>query len=161
MGTGQQLITIAALALVTLLILNVHQSTNQRLVEMYSNEAVIAGTGFAESMIDEIETKAFDQKTVSKVVTSVGGLTPANLLGPDPGEKTSSQFNDVDDYNNYVTTDSLSRMGKFTIRVTVHYVVNFDPSVISNYPTFAKRINVFVTNNNFLDTLKISTVVAY
>jgi hypothetical protein len=161
MGTGQQLLTIASIMLITLLIMNVHRATAERLTIMYSNEAIIAGTGVAQSLIDEIESKAFDQQTVSKEVSTTDSLTAPNALGAETGENTRTMFNDVDDYNNFTETDSLPRTGIYNIKVKVEYVANMNPSLISNYSTFTKKIDVFVTNFSLPDTLKFSDIVAY
>ena len=161
MGTGQQLLTIASIMLLTLLIMNVHRATAERLTIMYSNEAIIAGTGVAQSFIDEIESKSFDQKTVSNEVEYSDSLTAPNLLGPDAGEISRALFNDVDDYNNYTETDSLPRTGNYHIKIAVHYVANMDPTVISNHATFTKKIDVYITNFSLPDTLKFSDIVAY
>ncbi len=161
MGSGQQLLTIAAIVLLSVLIINVNQASNQRLTAMYSNEAVLTGTGIAESMIDEIESKAFDQNTVNKSVSDVSELTGVYNLGPELGETNSLNFNDVDDYNDYITTDSLERMGTFHIKVSVAYIKTMDPSIETNSRTFTKKISVFVTNKNLSDTLKLYDAVSY
>ena len=161
MGTGQQLLSIGALILLSLLILNINKSTNNRLTEMYSNSATIAATGIAESMIDEIQSKAFDENTVYKAVDKTTDLTSPNSLGPETGETNVHQFNDVDDYNNYTTKDTITNFGVFGVRVKVYYVVNMDPSVKSSISTFAKKVDVYVNNSSLTDTLEISNVVAY
>lgn len=161
MGTGQQLLTLAALMLLGIFILNVHQSNMLRSSMVYENEAVIAATGVGQSIIDEITVKAFDEKTISEAVTNTDSLTGTYLLGPETGETTNLLFDDIDDYDGYTAVDSLDRLGNFNLKVEIFYVKNMQPEVKSSVPTFNKRIDVFVTNESLEDTLKLNQVVAY
>src|SRR3972149_7629682 len=105
MSSGQQLLTILAISLLAILMLNVYNSTGTRNSSMIYNEAIISGTGIAQSMLNEIGMKAFDQKTLTKSAALPDSLTPALSLGPESGDTTSVQFNDIDDYNNYTKAD--------------------------------------------------------
>ena len=159
MNTGQQIITVGALFLLSLLVLMVYRSTGNRSTSNYENEAILTGTSIGQSMLEEITSKAFDENTISSTAKTPSDLSAA--LGPDAGESTASQFDDVDDYNNYTTSDSLERMGRYDIRVSVYYVEKMNPDVKSYVRTFTKRIDVKLTNKNIPDTLQLNYVVAY
>ncbi|UCH64586.1 MAG: hypothetical protein JSW63_08120, partial [Ignavibacterium sp.] len=62
-----------------------------------TNTAVIAASSVAQSMIEEIQQKAFDENTVSKSVLNDANLTDLSYLGPDKGEFNNTQFDDIDD----------------------------------------------------------------
>jgi hypothetical protein len=158
---NEQLLTIASIFLLSTLILNVHSATTERLTTMYSNESVIAASGIAQSIIDELQTKSFDEKTIYKMMTTTDSLTQVANLGMDAGETVSIQFDDMDDYNNYTRTDSLNRMGKFDTKVFVYYIDKTDPDTKSLTRTFTKRVDVQITNFSFPDTLKFHHIIGY
>ncbi len=156
------LLVLFAMVILSLLTLNVYKTNSSREGTLRYNEAAITATGLAQSMINEIRSKAFDQNTVNKSVSVPDSLTIPQLLGPDTGEVSRIQFNDIDDFNNYTSIDTLSRLGIFTIKVKVQYITNLLPNVISNVPTFSKQVNIEVLNFSLPnDTLKYSQVMSY
>jgi flagellin-specific chaperone FliS len=155
----QQILTIASIFLLSTLILNVHSATTERLTTMYSNESVIAASGIAQSIIDELQTKGFDERTLYKMVTTTDSLTLS--LGKDSGESLSIQFDDIDDYNFYTRIDSLNRMGRFDTKVLVYYIDKNSPDTKSSTRTFTKRVDVHITNFSFPDTLKFHHIIGY
>lgn len=161
MNTGQTLLVTVGLLLFTIFILTVYRTTTSRFAFAIANEALLSGTALAQSMIDEITIKAFDEQTISKVVATPDSLTPPNLLGPDAGETDLSKYDDIDDYNNYQRVDSLSRLGNYLTSVRVYYVSINNPDVLSTTRTFAKRIDVFVSNTFITDTIKMYRIVTY
>jgi hypothetical protein len=156
-----QVLTIASIFLLSMLILNVNNATTERLTSMYSNESVISASGIAQSLIDEIQTKCFDESTTNKLVLSADSLTHAKLMGKDGGESVSTQFDDIDDYNNHTRTDTLNRMGTFNTKVLVYYIDKSNPETKSLSRTFTKRIDVNVTNFSLPDTLTFSHIIGY
>jgi hypothetical protein len=161
MNTGQMILSIAGFVLLGNLIINVHKANTERMLTSYTNEAVINASGLAQSIFDEIQMKAFDEKTVNQAVSSTDSLTTANNLGPETGEIFNTDFDDVDDYNNRNTTVTLDRMGDFSIKVSISYVNNLNPQVKSGTPTFAKHIQVQLVNYNLPDTLKFDHIISY
>lgn len=161
MSSGQQILTIFAISLLSILILNVYRSNSTRSETTLYDEAVITGTGIAQSMTNEIDSKAFDEKTIAQAVTDTDSLTLPGSLGPDSGETLSTQFDDIDDYNNYSRIDSLSRLGAFKTDVKVYYIAKMSPTVKSNSPTFSKEVDIYVTNFSLRDTLKFKRIISY
>ena len=157
----QQILTIASIFLLSTLILNVHSATTERITTMYSNESVITASGIAQSIIDELQTKGFDEKTIYKMVTKTDSLTQTNFLGKDAEETLSTLFDDIDDYDTYTRTDSLNRMGKFNTKVSVYYIDKNNPDTKSSIRTFTKRVDVQITNFSFPDTLKFYHIIGY
>jgi len=161
MSGAQHLLAIAAILLLTTLILNVHRSTGEKILITYTNESVITGTGVAQSMMDEITIKAFDEITVFHPVFDADSLTAVNSLGADLNEYLRTDFDDVDDYQNFQETVTTNRMGEFNVKVLVAYVNPNDLESLSSVRTFTKRIKVMVTNFNLPDTIRLSHIVGY
>lgn len=161
MSSIEQFLVIGGFFLLGLLILNINKSESISSSAIYNNEAVITGTGMGESMLNQIMSKAFDQKTVNAVVSKVTNLTRPSRLGKDDDEETPDQFNDVDDYNNYFNIESIKPLGDFAVRVKVYYVSYNFPDIKSIVSTFIKRIDITVTNPMLTDKLKFSQLVSY
>jgi hypothetical protein len=161
MSSGQMLFTIAGIVLLSNLILNVHKANTERMLITYTSESVIDASGLAQSIIEEIQTKAFDESTINNAIWNIDSLTAKNNLGPESGEYQHTDFDDIDDYNNYSATITLDRMGEFDISIYIDYVNTLDPAVKSSNPTYSKRIELLLSNYSLLDTLKYYHVVSY
>jgi hypothetical protein len=161
MNSGHMYLTIAALILLSNLILNVHKANTERLIATYTSESVIDASGLAQSIIDMIQSKAFDENTVTAAAWELDQLTAVNKVGPESGEYKHTDFDDIDDYNNYSTRISLERMGDFDIDVKVFYVSFPNTQIKSSTITYSKKIELSIINYNLLDTLKYNHVVSY
>lgn len=161
MSSNQQLLVIGSIFLLSMLILNFYSSSTNQMSVSVNNEAIISATGIAQAMIDNIQTRAFDEATVSVAVTNAANLTASANLGPDAGEVSANFYDDVDDFNNYSTIDSSTRLSDYTVNVIVNYIVNMNPASITASKTFAKRVDVSVISQYLPDTLTLSQVIAY
>ena len=161
MNSGHMLLTIAGVILLSNLILNVHKANTNRMLTNYTSESVIDASGLAQSIIDMIQSKAFDENTIDAAVWQLDSLTAAINLGPESGEYNHTDFDDIDDYNNYSTTVSLDRMGDFDITVNVFYVSTLNPQIKSSTPTYSKKIEMSIINYSLLDTLKYHHIISY
>jgi hypothetical protein len=155
------LLTVAAVFLLANLILDVHKANTTRMLATYTSESVIDASGLGQSILDMIQSKAFDEQTVNKPVRKTDSLTILNTLGPDAGEYTHTDFDDIDDYDNFNTTVTLGRMGDFNINVDVYYVNTINPQIKSSTPTFSKKIDLSIINYSLLDTLKYQHIISY
>jgi hypothetical protein len=146
MGTGQTMITLLAMVLLSFLILRINNSFLQTNTTLYDTKFEVLGYSLAQSIIQEIEKLHFDQNTVSAVLSDSTLLT--STLGPDSGETTADTFNDVDDYNNYTRNDTIPpHFGVvFNSKCKVEYVLPTSPDVPTASQTWHKRITVFVTS---------------
>lgn len=157
MNTGQMLITIAALMLLSLVVLRVNNgflSTNT--VMMESKFGVLA-VSLATSMIEEANGKAFDHFTDSNTVTLTSALSS---LGPESGE-VYPDFNDFDDFNNFTKIDSTLPSAVFKIACKVNYINPANPESASGSKTWHKKITVQVTSESMQDTVEMSTIYSY
>ncbi|MFA4924799.1 MAG: hypothetical protein WC557_11450 [Ignavibacteriaceae bacterium] len=157
----QQLLIIGALIILGSLVLTFNRSTQNVNANNYFNIALIDATASAQSLIEGIQTKAFDENTVSASVSSTSALTAVGLLGPDAGETVAIQFDDVDDYRNYTEIDSFKQFGVFSLSVQVNYVQKYSPETVSSAPTFLKKVDVTVTNPFLVYSLTLSRIISY
>jgi|ERR1035437_10241943 hypothetical protein len=165
MSAGQQLLVLGAIVLLSIFILRVYTTENGTTKNTITNAAIIKATGVAQTLLEQIQTEAFDSATVSKSVSSTSALTPVGGLGPDLllGETSFTKFNDVDDYNNYSEIDTIGSTDIFNVKVRVSYATKMNPDVSSSVPTFSKRVDISVYNKylNLIDTLKLSKIISY
>jgi hypothetical protein len=171
MASGQMMYVLGALALLSLLVLSVNKIIVENTSVMLENEASITAISLAQAMIDEIQTKEFDQNTVNARVYSTSGLTAVASLGPDAAEsvpsidtysfQSASVFNDVDDYNNYQRKVSTPRLGDFLVRDSVYYLTESNLNQKSTSPTFYKKIVITVTHPNMARPIVLSDVAVY
>lgn len=161
MNGAQQILTIASILLITVLIVNVHRSTGDKILNTYTNESFISGMSIAQSLIDEMSVKSFDEQTIEYPAIEVENLTSSGFLGPDLGEDSRESFDDVDDYNKYEEIITNDRMGEFKIKISVSYVNRDELEKLSGGKTFTKNIIVSVTNYNLPTTLVVSRVIGY
>lgn len=157
----QTFLVIGSLVALTYTILNINSKVGTETTWELNNEAVFTATGIGQSLLQEIELKAFDENTISVRRTSTDSLTTTAHIGKDSGESVDSTFDDFDDYNGYVKTNTLERLGVFTANIDVYYVTTMSPEVKSVNRTFSKRIDIYVSNQYLLDTLKFSKIASY
>ena len=151
MNTGQMLMVIGALALLSLVSLTINTMMVGKTTTMLEAEASLNAISIAQTMIDEIMTKSYDASTVSVKVYNASGFTAWNSLGcnsseasnvliPDvPPYKSIKYYNDVDDYHRYRRIVSTPRMGNFTVTDTVYYVSETNPDLKVSANTFHKK----------------------
>ncbi len=159
MNTGQSLLSIGAMMLLSILVLRVNNTFNNTSTVLQDSKLGILATSIATSQIEEISRLAFDECTDSNSTNSLSSLTPPSSLGPEPGE-TYPNYNDVDDYNGFTKTDT-SMTAVFNISCSVVYVSDTNPDVASSVPTWNKKITITVTSPSMIDTIRASTIYSY
>ena len=150
------LITVGAIFLLSMVILNVNRGIYWTNDTMVDNRYGILGVSLATSIIEKATSKSFDAKTDGAAITTPTVLTAANSLGLESGESFNDpdSFNDFDDFNCYKTKpkkDSIIVEGMnsylhFWTYCTVTYVKDGNPEAVSTTQTYHKRLNVTVTS---------------
>ncbi len=170
MNTGQVLLIIAALVVLSFVTLAINSMLLSKTTTILQSEAHLTAISIAQSMIDEIMVAAYDSATDGKRVYpgQETKLTPSVYLGPEtntiPSEisavtipelpdttiayKSATKYNDIDDYNNYKRYYYSPSLGTFTVVDTVFYVLFTDPNTKSNTQTFFKKVVVTVRHPN-------------
>lgn len=158
MNTGQMIMVIGAMMLLSAIVLRVNSGNlNNESIRDQAQYAVLA-TSIATSIIEEAQSKAFDQFTDTNSVSVLTQLS--SVLGPETGESEDT-FNDFDDYNGFTNRDSTMPSAIFDIKCQVVYV---DPSNILGSTasrTWHKKINVTITSPFSPDTFKTSSIFSY
>ena len=162
MNTGQIMLVLGAFAMLSILALSFNRTMYGSLQLGIEMEATLNALSIGQSMLDEIMSTNFDQKTLNKVAYGYSEITPPGNLGPETGEtiagidsaywsggtfydfESKSKFNDVDDYNLYRRKVFDPRMGYFEVFDSVKYVSEFHPDKDTASATYYKRIVVVV-----------------
>jgi hypothetical protein len=151
-NTGQTFLTLAALMALSALTFNANRMILYSFQDQLLTKRYVAAMVQGTSLLEEIQTKAFDQvvagkdpngKAVGYKANKISDLTDPTQLRPETGEKYP--YNDVDDYNGYkrkawvpLFSDSLS------LSATVTYVTTSNPSQVSSVRTALKKVTVTV-----------------
>lgn len=160
MNTGQMLMTIGALVLLSTLFLRVNTNYLQNSTTANRSKFEILAASLANSVIEEASDKAFDNNTVNNSATDLSDLTLPDSLGLDDGDEYPN-FNDVDDYNGYTKVDSTLPSAVFHISCSVNYVNQLTPDITSYTRTWTKKISVMVTSPSMSDTVRLSSLYCY
>lgn len=163
MNTGQMMITIAALLLLSVVILRVNNSFLSTNTVVNQTKYDVMAVSLGTSIIEEASSKAFDTYTRNNSVTSVSSLTSPYSLGPGSGE-VYPNFDDFDDFNGYTrntSNDTTFLSANFTARTVVDYVTPTNPNTTSYIRTWHKRLRVTVTSPSMPDTVRLSTIFSY
>ena len=161
MTGNQMMLSIVAMIFLSMLILNVHSSTSDKLIILYSNESVIEATGIVQAVFEEIQTKAFDEATTTSAAKERDLLTAVSSLGKETGEVLYSDFDDIDDYDEYEVTDTANVMGTFELAVLVRYVEETAPYDTTNTRTYMKRVDISITNESLPTILTFNKLISY
>jgi hypothetical protein len=140
-NTGQTVLTIGALVLLSFTVLLTNRSSLEYGTIISQTELDIYSVSLAQTIIEEAAGKAFDHFSASdtagngNVITSLSQLTEWNRLGTEGDDNYTSHsgFDDFDDYNSwYATPYSWYEPGApdtFHIQAHVFYVDTTNPDV--------------------------------
>ncbi len=162
MNTGQSMMAIGAIILLSIIVLRVNNSFLSTNDVMMESKFGILATSLAESIIQEASNKAFDQNTTGgNTLTSVNSLTPPNQLGPDGSEHHFLQYNDFDDFNGYDTTITDLPSAIFNLHCAVCYVDTTNLNSAASSQTWSKKLTVTVTSPSTNDKIVLTTIFSY
>lgn len=160
MNTGQTIITLGAMYLLAVLVLQTNKNFMMTEDVMMNSKFGVLAVSLGTSLIEEASSKAFDSYTDTTAITNVNLLTAANGLGPKDGE-VYPNFNDFDDFNNYSRIDTTMPSAPFKLKCSVVYINPANPEVPVNYRTWHKKIMVTVTSKFMPDTIRLSSIYSY
>jgi MSHA pilin protein MshD len=142
MNTGQMIMTLGAMLLLSTIMLRVNTTTlTNESVRDEAQYGVLANS-IATSIIEQAQSKAFDEKSDTTNITAYTQLS--SVLGPESGE-TESNFDDFDDYNGFTKRDSSMKSAVFDIACSVVYVEPNNILGSTSNRTWNKKITVTVT----------------
>ncbi|MFH1008010.1 MAG: hypothetical protein V1800_11005, partial [Candidatus Latescibacterota bacterium] len=142
MNTGQMLLVLGAMVLLSSLVLSVNRSVLENTDMVAQAGYRIAATALGQALIEEAGAKAFDEEVVGTPPTGLpAGFTAPGTLGTDLGESYPG-FDDVDDFQGFesdvITADSVG----YHLSVQVGYVDSDDPDTVVPSRTFFKKMDV-------------------
>lgn len=161
MNTGQTMLTLLAMMMLTLLSVRMNSALLQTQDTMQNSKFGLAAISLATSVIENANKLSFDEATTADPVSSTGDLTSISNLGKDTGETIPSQFDDFDDYNNYQYDETTLASAAYHISCKISYVNALTPDVDVSSPTFNKKLTVSVSSVSMQDTIRISTIFSY
>jgi hypothetical protein len=177
MNTGQMMLVVGSITLLSLLALSINQKILGQTQTMLDSEASLNAISIAQSLIDEIQTKLYDDTTrnarvFDKDLTTL--LASPTSLGPSSDERSLVQipddvfphrsvlgYSDINDYNGYIRYDTTSLMKGFRDSVAVYYVTEGNIDQRSIVQTCFKRIDVVITHPCMTKPLRLSDVSIY
>lgn len=156
------MLVIGAFAMLATLALSINGTIINTMSLSVESEMAMNAHAFAQSMLDEVLTKWFDQKAISTKIYKYSDMTPVSQFGPDIGEGFAKvngfdvnftslvKYNDVDDYHKYKRQITNNLGWVFTVIDSIDYVYEGQDSTDMRAPsqTFYKRITVYVYNDN-------------
>jgi len=168
MNTGQSLLSIGALLILSLTVLRVNNKiliTDEVLID---SKIGILANSIGVSVIEKANRKFFDASTVTGPVL-VNDLTSPGSLGPRWDEFPPDSCNDFDDFNGYAQQDTFFGSVIFYSNCEVVYVNPNNPdNKVTGTPTWHKRLTVKThwrqigdTSETPIDTFKLSTIYSY
>ncbi len=161
MNTGQLLLIVGAMALLSTGILMMNNSFTESGKVVMQSKLGITATSLASSIMEQATSHAFDKFTADSNTTSLSDLTAPNSLGLEAGESYPDSLDDVDDFNNMVLTRSYDKGGSFNIHFKVTYVLPTSPDVVQNVRTWHKKLTVSVTSPQMTDTVRSEYIYSY
>jgi hypothetical protein len=156
MNTGQTILTIGALMLLSISVMSTNRSSLQHGAIINQTEVSLYAVSLAQAKIEEASGQAFDAYSstdtaeAGAVITAVTQLS--STLGKETGETYTSQsvnnFDDFDDYNYFSGTNPytlhVAGVDTFHIQTTVFYVDTTNPEAAVGTRTWHKRMIVKV-----------------
>jgi hypothetical protein len=160
MNTGQMLLALGAVILLSMLSLRINNTTISTQSTIVNSKMGLMAVSIAQSVIEEANNKAFDEISISAFVSDLNKLTLPTQLKAESGEKYPD-FDDFDDYNNFNRTDTIPTADIFKVKCKVYYIDPSAPNVPVSTRGWHKKIDVSVISETMRDTIKISSVFSY
>ncbi|MGB2868926.1 MAG: hypothetical protein WBD36_10770 [Bacteroidota bacterium] len=172
MSTGQTMLVLGAFTLLSMLTLTMNRTIFGSVNLGFEMETNLNGISIAQSLMDEILTQDFDERTTTGVkIYSASDMTAAASFGPDLSSspeiaitwedsaytdgsgvfhdyESKAKWDDVDDYHRYRRRVWDKRLGWFHDSVYVQYVNEDSPDSVVTSPVQHKRVTVVVTHPN-------------
>ena len=170
MNTGQTLLSLGAVALLSFLVIRINSFTIETEEDHINTRLGLVAISFASTYLDVIRSKAYDEVVLDSTKPSISLNDLTYPLGSEPGE-IFPNFDDVDDYNfnGEVRQDSSTLVNPFDnskktllyFTSSVNYVSPNNPNQILTSKEWTKRIDVKVWAKEMKDTIKLSLITSY
>lgn len=143
----QTLLAVCAILAFSFFALAQHKSNADIEQRALASEIELAATDVARDQLVAITSSVYDEADVgsTELRRDVSGLS--SVLGPDAGESSVNQFDDLDDFNGFIDTLTVQWHGndlRFAVTADIQYVDPNQPENSSATPTLAKEVTVTV-----------------
>jgi hypothetical protein len=145
MTTGQTLLALGALVLLTMIMLNFYRIFGSSWDTLDTSQLGIDATTIGTSFIELAHGLAFDEITDTSFLQAdqANLLTASANLGPDGSTDDSLHtFNDFDDFHGHISTVNIGENRVFMVGFDVYYVNPTDVTTRVNNRTFTKRLDM-------------------
>lgn len=175
MNTGQTMLTIMALAMLSVITMSYYASIGQSARSLSQSNAGLTATTIATSFVERAQSTAFDEisdtTSIDKVIHDPGVyLTAYDSLGTEnANERTCiDSLDDFDDFNGWTEDYTPGWMNElYRVRFKVYYVDpnNVNTNTPSTVRTFVKKMDITVwrvdATSAPVDTFRLSTLFGY
>ena len=147
MGTGQMMLTIGALALLSLAILNLNSSINNNDINLAQNRYRLEALSLITSYLEQATMYFFDEaSTDTTSEKNIADFTAPGMLGMEAQD--SLEIDDFDDFNNMTRIDTGLSGVIYKVMFKVDYVQLIGDSIkTSSARQWNKRMIISVTDN--------------
>ena len=162
MNTGQMLLTLGALILLSTLTLRVNTSQLTTQDTMQNSKFGVLAVSVASSIMEEASEKAFDEKSVENSIDDTKSLSKRDKNGfkTDPGENPDSS-NTFDDFDGYSKIDLTMPSAVFNVSCIVNYVDPDKKDFITTKNSWHKQLIISVTSPSMSDSIKMTKIFSY
>ena len=161
MNTGQMLLVLGAMMLMSMLILSSNRAVLENSDMVAQGGYRLMATSLGQAVIEEAGPKEFDEVVVGTPPTDLpSGFTAPGTLGPDSGE-SYPDFDDVDDFNGLERDITAADSVGYHLSVQVGYVDAADPNTVISSRTFFKKMDVTVSSDYFPGDTVLSYIFSY
>jgi hypothetical protein len=175
MNTGQTMLTIAALALLSIITMRYYATIGNSGQSLAMSNAGLTATTVATSFIERAQSTAFDEVSIGtaanliieNIKTTNNMLTAPGSLGREGANENISidSLDDFDDFNGWTETYKPAWMNEsYKVSFKVFYVDTSNIEIAATKRTFLKRMDITVWRDSasvLSDTVKISTIYGY
>jgi hypothetical protein len=144
MTTGQTMLALGALVILTSIMLNFYRIFGSSWDTMDSSQIGIDATTIATSYMEVAHGLAFDESVLDSnvIVTSPSDLRYASEFGPPSGVTDISQFTAFEHFHGFEDTTTVQGLGTYVTNFDVYYVFPDDVQTRAGGRTYTKRMDM-------------------
>jgi hypothetical protein len=145
MTTGQTMLAVGALVLLTTIMMNFYRIFGHSWDTVDATQMGIDATTIATSFMEVAHGLSFDEISDTTYITNLSQLTAPGSLGREGAHDDSlHKFNDFDDFHGFETEVDAGENGTYGARFEVHYVEPTNVMAPVNYRTYTKRLDMWI-----------------
>lgn len=159
---GQTLISALLIVVVTISVINANRLVINSETARMEGLARMQSLDIAMEMLTEIRLKKFDEYADTLYYQETSVFTSPYSLGRETGEsismpdtlpfRSSSRFDDIDDYTGYVRTANTRDIRGYRVDVTVFYATPTSPDILVTSRQYVKTVRVQVSHPTYQPT---------